>query len=62
MDALRSLSVSELTEKLAENRLALARAKFDHAVTKLERTSNLKDLRKNIARILTLLQQKKGEA
>ena len=55
---LRKLSAAELREKLAEQREELMRARFKHAAAQLEKTSELKAMRRQIARISTLLNQK----
>ena len=55
---LSKLSAGELREKLAEQREELMRARFKHAAAQLEKTSELKAMRRQIARISTLLNQK----
>lgn len=59
---LKALSTEDLKAKLAELRLNLAQAKFQHALSQLEKTSTIKDLRKCIARALTLLKQHELQA
>jgi len=58
LDALRKLSAEELTAKLADERKALQSNRFKHAVAQLEKTSELKAGRKQIARISTILKEK----
>ena len=65
MGELRNLSVAELDTRLLEAKTALSKARAIVASgTKPEKTGNIRDIRKKISRILTLLQQKsvKGKA
>lgn len=55
---LRSLSVDDLRGKLAEQRRELMNARFKHAAAQLEKTSELKAMRKQVARIETVLNEK----
>lgn len=55
---LRALSAEELATKLAEQRKELQTARFKHAVAQLEKTSELKAIRKQVARISTILNEK----
>ncbi len=55
---LTKLSAGELKEKLAEQREELMQARFKHATAQLEKTSELKAMRRQIARISTILNQK----
>src|SRR5215207_4445468 len=57
----RELDVEELEERLAETRRELFNLRFQHATGQLENTGQLKEVRKNIARLLTVLTQKKQE-
>jgi large subunit ribosomal protein L29 len=57
----RELDVDELEERLAETRRELFNLRFQHATGQLENTGQLKEVRKNIARLLTVLTQKKQE-
>ncbi len=50
-----NMSVSELQAKLKELRTELFNLRFQHATSQLEKTSSLKETRKNIARVLTEL-------
>lgn len=59
---LRSLDVPDLRVKLAEEREALMRARFQHAAAALEKTSELKDRRRQVARMLTILNEKEQRA
>ena len=57
----RELDVEELEQRLAATRRELFNLRFQHATGQLENTGQLKEVRKNIARILTVLNQKAGE-
>lgn len=58
----RELDVQELERRLSETRRELFNLRFQHATGQLENTGQLKEVRKNIARILTVLNQKKQES
>ncbi|CAK7025168.1 MAG: hypothetical protein DESF_01047 [Desulfovibrio sp.] len=59
---LRSMSVEELRGKLTEQRQELMTARFKHAAAQLEKTSELKAMRKQVARIETVLNEKEQRA
>ena len=50
----RNLTSDELTQKLAEAREELFNLRFQHATGALENTSRIKDVRRDIARMLTV--------
>lgn len=58
---LRKLDYDALLEKLSENKEKLMHARFEHATATLENTSVLKKLRRDIARMETILTQKKQD-
>ncbi len=58
---LRNLSEGELHTKLKECRKELFNIRFQHATGQLEKTHRLSELRKDIARILTVLREKELE-
>ena len=58
--ALREMSEEQLAEKLDESRKELLTARFKHATAQLEKTSELKALRKQVARISTILNEKRS--
>lgn len=58
---LRELNVRELSEKLFQTSDELMRTRFKHATAALENTSELKKLRRQIARISTVLNEKQGK-
>ena len=51
-------SAVELKAKMAEQREELMQARFKHATAQLEKTSELKAMRRQVARISTILNQK----
>ncbi len=57
----RELDVEELERRAAETRRELFNLRFQHATGQLENTGQIQEVRKNIARILTVLNQKKQE-
>jgi len=58
---LRQKSEKELKGLLDENRHRLGQLKFDLASKKLKNHREIRELRKNIARILTLSSERKNE-
>ena len=58
IEKLRDMSVEELRAKLAEQREELMTARFKHATAQLEKTSELKAMRRQVARISTVLTEK----
>lgn len=59
---LRGMDAAQLREKLAEEREELMRARFRHAAAALEKTSELKARRRQVARIATILNEKEQRA
>jgi large subunit ribosomal protein L29 len=57
----RELDVEELERRVAETRRELFNLRFQHATGQLENTGQLKEVRRNIARLLTVLKQKQRE-
>jgi large subunit ribosomal protein L29 len=60
--ALRALGDSELVERLDEARSELFNLRFQNATGRLENSARLRDLRKEVARIHTLLREREIEA
>ncbi len=58
---LKGLSLEELAQKERETRAELFNAKVKHATGQLEDTARLKVLRRDIARVATILHER-GEA
>ena len=59
---LRDLDVEALGKKLSESREELFKLRFQHATAQLEKTHRLREVRKDIARILTVQNEKKRQA
>jgi large subunit ribosomal protein L29 len=57
----RELDVEELERRVVETRRELFNLRFQHATGQLENTGQLKEVRRNIARLLTVLNQKQRE-
>ena len=57
----RELDVEELERRIAQTRREPLNLRFQHATGQLENTGQLKEVRKNIARLLTVLNQKQRE-
>ena len=57
----RELDIAQLEQRLADTRRELFNLRFQHATGQLENTGQIKEVRKNIARILTVLNQKQQE-
>jgi len=58
MAEVRELDIEELKRRVTETRRELFNLRFQHATGQLENTGQLKEVRKNIARLLTVLNQK----
>lgn len=57
----REMDVQQLEDRIATTRRELFNLRFQHATGQLENTGQLKEVRRNIARLLTVLNQKKQE-
>ena len=55
VEDLRKKSVSELNEELVAAKKELFNLRFQNATNQLDNTSRIKEVRKNIARIQTLI-------
>lgn len=60
MEELRSKSVTELNEDLVAAKKELFNLKFQNATNQLDNTSRIKEVKKNIARIQTVLAAQKA--
>ncbi len=58
VEKLRDLSVDELLQKDVELRKELFNLRFQHATHQLENTSRLKLVRRDIARVKTIIREK----
>lgn len=56
------LSMDELKTKLVQTKEELFRLKFRHAAQQLEQTAKIRVARKDVARILTVMNEKEGSA
>ena len=57
---LRQMTVPELQAKEREFRDEEFKLRFKHATGQLDKTSRLKELRRTIARVKTIIRQKEG--
>jgi len=63
VEELKTKSVAELTEDLTSAKKELFNLRFQNATNQLDNTSRIKEVRKNIARIQTIITEKsKAEA
>ena len=58
---IRELSVKEIEERLDNEKLFLVKQKLNHAISPLDNPMKIKESRRNIARLKTILLQKKKE-
>lgn len=58
---IRDLRVEELEQRVAQTRRELFNLRFQNATGQLENTGQLKEVRRDIARLLTVLHQKQQE-
>ncbi|MCR5303712.1 MAG: 50S ribosomal protein L29 [Lachnospiraceae bacterium] len=59
---LRSRTESELKSELVDAKKELFNLRFQNATNQLDNTARIREVRKNIARIQTVMTQKAGEA
>jgi large subunit ribosomal protein L29 len=57
---LRELTVEKLQEKLFQLKSDAVNVKFQHATAQLENTESIKNVRRDIARIHTVLNEKRS--
>ena len=62
VNELRAKSVEELNEELVAAKKELFNLRFQNATNQLDNTSRIKEVRKNIARIQTLIVEKANAA
>ena len=55
---LRAMTVEQLNEKLTELKKELFNLRFQHAVNQLENPHKLEDVKRDIARVMTVLNEK----
>ena len=61
VDDLRTKSAAELNEELVAAKKELFNLRFQNATNQLDNTSRIKEVRKNIARIQTIITEKAGQ-
>ena len=62
VEVLRAKSATELNEELVAAKKELFNLRFQNATNQLDNTSRIKDVRKNIARIQTIIAEKVNAA
>ena len=62
VEDLRTKSTAELNEELVAAKKELFNLRFQNATNQLDNTARIKEVRKNIARIQTVITQKANEA
>jgi large subunit ribosomal protein L29 len=55
---LRNLTVEQLNEKLKELKTELFNLRFQHAINQLDNPHKIAEVKKDIARVMTILQEK----
>ena len=55
---LREMTSEQLTAKLADLKKELFNLRFQHAINQLENPHKIVDVKKDIARVMTILQEK----
>ena len=55
---LRNLTVEQLNEKLKELKTELFNLRFQHAINQLDNPHKIADVKRDIARVMTVLQEK----
>jgi large subunit ribosomal protein L29 len=56
---IKDLSDSELVKRIADDKESLAHMKFQQATKQIENTAKLRLIRRDIARMMTMLNQRK---
>lgn len=55
---IRELTASEIAERVETEKANLLKAKLNHAVSPAENSNSIKNMRRDIARMLTILREK----
>ncbi len=58
VNSLKNMSEQDLRSRIEEDELRLKKLKFAHAVSPLENPMNIRDVRKDLARVKTELRKK----
>jgi large subunit ribosomal protein L29 len=61
-DTVRALSADQLNEELAKLKKEQFNLRFQRATGQLEKTARVREVRRDIARVKTILRQKAAEA
>ncbi|MBP0979119.1 MAG: 50S ribosomal protein L29 [Oscillospiraceae bacterium] len=59
---IRSLSIEELNKKLADLKAELFNLRFQHAINQLENPMRINAVKKDIARVKTIMKEMDGES
>ena len=59
---MQSMSVEELSKKLADLKEELFNLRFQHAINQLDNPHRIDDVKKDIARVMTVMRQKNAYA
>jgi large subunit ribosomal protein L29 len=62
LKSIQDLNVADITARIKEDELRLKKLTFAHAISPLENPMSIRDLRKDIARLKTVLKQKQAVA
>ena len=62
LEELKSLTVADLQSQLVDAKKELFNLRFQNATNKLDNTARIKEVRKNIARIQTVITEKASVA
>ncbi len=62
LEELKTQSVADLSAQLVETKKELFNLRFQNATNQLDNTSRIKEVRKNIARIQTIITEKEKVA
>ncbi len=57
---IREMTAEELNAKLKDLKTELFNLRFQHAVNQLENTHKITEVKRDIARVMTILQEKKA--
>jgi large subunit ribosomal protein L29 len=58
LKSIQDLNVTDLAARIKEDEMRLKKLEFAHAISPLENPMSIRSLRKDIARLKTVLQQK----
>ena len=61
-NSIQALSVEDLKARISEDEVRLRKLEFAHAITPLENPMSIRSLRRELARLKTLLRNKQLEA